>query len=71
MSEDFSTVPEPAESFGEAPEKKKKTIWIIVAVVAVLLICCCVAVIGASLLGMLPAFMDEFMLEVTPLLFMV
>ena len=71
MSDEFGTVPEPVETFGETPEKKKKTIWIIVAVVAVLLICCCVAVIGASLLGMLPAFMDEFMLELTPLLFVV
>ena len=67
MSEDFSTVPEPVVSYGETPEKKSKTIWIIVAVVAVLLICCCVAVIGASLLGLLP-FLDEFVFESFPLI---
>lgn len=67
MSDDFGTVSEPVESFGEAPEKKSKTIWIIVAVVAVLLICCCVALIGASLLGFLP-FLDEFVFESFPLI---
>jgi flagellar basal body-associated protein FliL len=58
MTEEISYIPEPPETFVEAPEKKKnKTLWIILAIVAVILLCCCLAVVLAMVFGF---SLDEF-----------
>lgn len=52
MSEEVSYIPEPPESFEQAPEKKKnKTLWIILAIVAVILLCCCLLAVLGLVLG--------------------
>ena len=52
MTEEISYIPEPPETFGEAPEKKKKkTLWIILGVVILILLCCCLIGVLAWVLG--------------------